>query len=64
MAPSRASYWKPKPLPLEQNRAQIPQRVKGLENIEKNFMNDLEAKKNADCVADPVQVEIRRVVMS
>src|SRR6202165_4072070 len=50
--------------PLEQNRAQIPQRVEGLKNIEKDFMNDLEAEINADCVADPVQVEVSRIVVA
>ncbi len=49
--------------PLEQHRAQIPQRVEGLENIEKDLMNDLEAEKHVDCVADPVQVEVSRIVM-
>jgi hypothetical protein len=37
--------------------------VEGLENIEKDLMNDLEAEKYVDCVADPVQVEVSRIVM-
>src|SRR6202163_890931 len=49
--------------PLEQNRAQIPQRVEGLENIEKDLMNDLEAETYVYCVADPVQVEVSRIVI-
>src|SRR5438445_12071384 len=49
--------------PLEQNRAQIPQSVEGLENIEKDLMNDLEAEKYVDGVADPVQIEVNRIVI-
>src|ERR1700687_233230 len=50
--------------PLEQQSAQVFQRVIGTEDVEENLMNNLEAENRVDRLAQPEEPEIHRVIAS